>query len=907
MSQSIETPAPRGYTGYTLGSKLGVPSGGPAQIARKLVLDAIHAAVGAKVVLLRAPAGFGKTMAMRQHHQALVEAGVDTAWLTLDRSDNDVPRFLFALEAAVNTLFQDDGGGGARLPGSRHGAAETALGLIARIAAATGPFGLFLDDLENIHEPAVLALLRELIDHLPAGGRLILGSRNLPNLHLGRLRVRAQFLEIDAGHLRFTLEETTDFIGGRRGIALSRGDMLRLHAKSEGWIAALWLASMALERTEARGSFIERFSGTDQSISDYLAEEVLARQKPEVREFLLRTSILRQFDASLCRLLVPELDSSRILDEMARTDLLLIPLGGVPGTFRYHSLFSHFLQAQLARESPEKPRQLHANAARFYEELGRPVPAVDHALAGEDWNHALELVERHVVSLLSQGRMQLLTRWFAALPESAVTAHPTLQVAHMWATCFSRGPWEAMEMLTNSGLDSSSDGAVTAHVRALRPTALAMMDRYEEAYVEGKAGLAALPTETAFADNVLVNTMATIVTVVGDELEARELIEKARRGQGASASAFNRMYSDADDGILDLREGRLRQAAARFRIAVSATHDGRDGHTRGNAFAGVPYAAAVYEAGDLERAGHLMQVYLPLVRDIALPDHVILGYVVMSRIAFFQGDVDQALELLSEFEHLGHRRKLPRVVSSAKLERARVLLLQGHQRAAREEMDRADDPAVWERVRRLRYLGNELDCMDFARMRWDIHAGKARAALVRIQHARTAAQRSARLLRIMKLQLLEALALHRLGENEAACSTMVELLQRTCPEGFVRLVLDEGEAAAPLLRDADARLREDGHGDPILCAYVTGLVGAFGPAVVGASVDAATQLAVPLTRKEIRLLQLLADGYSNGAMAEKLFVSYSTVRTHLRNINAKLDARSRTQAIAAARKLGLIR
>jgi LuxR family maltose regulon positive regulatory protein len=372
------------------------------------------------------------------------------------------------------------------------------------------------------------------------------------------------------------------------------------------------------------------------------------------------------------------------------------------------------------------------------------------------------------------------------------------------------------------------------------------------------------------------------------------------------------MYSESVEGLIDLQQGRLRQATARFRLAVGATAGGLWQPAHGNAWAGVLYAGVVYEAHQLPQAEHLLNVYLPLARDVGLPDHMIISHVMRSRVAFLQGDIDAALQAITELEYLGHHRQLPRVVASARLERARVLVLQGQGDAAAQALDRADDAPVWQRAAQLQMTAHDVDDLAIGRLRWQARFGDAAAAARSAQALAEQARGAQRLRRALKLQVLQALALQRAGEAEAALATMGAVLQQAAAEGFVRLLLDEGQGVSRLVAELQQQLQAGAvRFDPIQGDHLQRLLQIAPPEPGAAAAPAAggplPTLAEPLTRKEIRVLQLLAEGYSNSAMAEKLFVSDSTVRTHLRNINMKLDARSRTQAVAIARRLGVIR
>ncbi|WP_338016799.1 LuxR C-terminal-related transcriptional regulator [Noviherbaspirillum sedimenti] len=870
-----------------------------------------------KIILVRAPAGFGKTTAMVQARLQLDAGGIDTAWLTLDASDNDASRFLTCLSAAVTKMTAPE------FPidldaaqAANYSPGDIALGIIEKLASHASPFALFLDDFEAVKDPTVLRLVREILDNLPRRGQLIIGSRGLPDLGLGRLRARGQLLEIDIRQLRFSMKEAAEFLRQRRLLSLPEEDLSELYRKTEGWIAALWLASVALEKREGGSEFIARFSGSNEAVAEYLAEDVLARQPADMRDFLLKTSILHYLQPALCNALLPQTDSAAILRQLEAANIFLIRIEGEQDTYRYHSLFAGFLRNQLKRELPAELARLHSTASQWYESQGRPVLAIDHALEGENYERALSLLSLHAESLLEGGRMRLLTRWFDAIPEALLDFSPLLQVVRIWALCFTRGPWDAMELLERSECARTTDPHVLTHVLALRPMLLAMMDRNEEAFELGREALSRLPVSKPFPDCVLANEMAYIFSIMGQYHESHKLLDAARRSQADGASIFNKMYSESVEGIIDLEAGQLRQATARFRIAVGATHAASYAHTGGNAWAGVLYAGSLYEMNDLEEAEHLLHVYVPLAKDAGLADHMIIGYIMLSRIASYHGDIDLAFQTLTELEYLGHQRKLPRVVASAKLERSRLLLMQNNRQAARDELDRANNREVWEQVRRLRLPAQDLDYFALGELRWEIFCGDANKALSLLEAEIAQASGAMRHRRVLKLRLLRALALKQSGDQRAALAQISELLKITCAEGFIRLIVDEGAGAAHLVRQHVVQLQEESsqRRDPIFDEYLQRLLDGFGQSVITEAAEtdlpmSATPkgLVEPLTAKEIRMMVLLADGYSNSALAEKLFVSDSTVRTHLRNINAKLNAHSRTEAVAIARRLGVIR
>lgn len=631
-----------------LGHKLSAPVLRHGAVAREALCERMSSAPGARLVLVCAPAGFGKTTAMAQCRERLDEQGVLTAWLTLDARDNDLARLLAGLEAAIDRIAPESAGTGARTgstgAASVPGVGAWALALTERLSAVEGTFALFLDDADAVHHTGVLSLLSDLIARLPRGGQLFMGSRSQPALPLARLRARGQLVDVDTAHLRFSRSETAQCLD-RLPERLSPAALGRLHERTEGWAAALWLASMALEQRVGphRERFIEDFTGSHRGIADYLAEEVLAGLPADLKDFLLRTSILKQLEPGLCQALLPEADAPHQLSRLAAANVFLAPVDGEPGSYRYHALFASFLRAQLVREAPAAAARMHRTAAQWYAAQSRPVPAIDHALEAGDTATAVELLSRHAMPLLMQGRLQLLSRWFADLPPDVLRQHPLLQAARLWAQCLTAGPGDGMAQLDYCGIADSADPAVRAHAGALRVTLLAMMDRHAEAYAVGQPLVAMLPSGEPFADTAMLNVMADTAAVMGRHAEARALIDAARRADGGGKNAFSRMYSESVDGIIDLVEGRQRQAAARFRLAASTATAGPRTSNGGNAWAGLLQAAAHYEANELELAERLLHVYVPLACDAGLPDHTILGHVMQSRIAMARRDPAQAM------------------------------------------------------------------------------------------------------------------------------------------------------------------------------------------------------------------------------------------------------------------------
>lgn len=841
---------------------------------------------------------------MAQSRDRLEAARVTTAWLTLDPSDNDVSRFLRCLAAAIGGLhvgtrpvpLPDDDG-------------ELALRLMETLAALDHHFALFLDDFESVQNSTVLGLVREAVDYLPPGGRLVIGSRNVPDLGFARLRAQGALLEVEQEDLRFTPEETADFLRERRALTLNDEQLHRLHASTEGWAAALWLASLALERRPDPTAFIDEFSGSSTAIADYLAEDVLAQLPPDLQQFLLQTSILAQLTPELCDAVTSRSDSAALLQQLEHRNLFLIPQDDQRCWYRYHSLFADFLRSQLRQTRPQEIGMLHRRAARWYRAHDRPIPTIEHALASGDYKLALPLLDQHGEALLTQSRFRLLARWLDDVPTDALLHYPVLRVIHVWATAYSRGYMDAMRLLERIDPSTLDDPRARAHHLAVRPTLLVLMDRPEDGYAEGKRSMQLLQRERSFPYSMLTNSLAYLAMILGHHQEARTLLDESRRAQESGEGRFNMIYSESVEAIIDLLQGRLRQAIPRLQLAAGSRIEAGTPTPRGSMVAGIPLAELLYEANACEQAERLLNVYLPLVKGVRLPDQLISGHVILARLAAVRGELAEAHQLLTELEYLGHSGRLARVVSSARLERARLYLASGDRDAAVVELTRARDRQLWRRIMPYSLLGNDVETLAFGRLRLLVSGHRPQRAVPILLRAIEAAQRANRQRRALKLRVLLATALQHVGQQAQAREALDAALAQAAPEGFIRTFVDEAAPTVALVRERLAALQAGASGPELPAGFRRHLLDAVGmgePASTATPAETVDQAMEPLTPREHKVLELLAEGESNQAIGGRLFISETTVRTHLRNINAKLGARNRTQAVAIARRLRLI-
>jgi len=890
-------------------AKLAPPAMSPVQVIRESLLDRALRPPSPRVLLVRAPAGFGKTTLLAQLADRMQRNGVAVAWLTLDARDNDPARFVRCLRAATVALRSGDDDPAAERP-----ADEMAVALFDALGASGEPFLLVLDEFEHLQDASVIGLVRALIDALPPQAQIAITTRSTPELGIGGLRARGRVLELDADSLRFLPVESVEFLSGR--LTLPTTEAMALHDRAEGWPVAVWLAAAALERHPDSAAFVAEFSGSQAELADYLADDVLSRLSPPLRDFLLRTSILGTLNASLCDAVLEISESASHLKAIDDANLFFGARRDKAGWHRHHGLLADFLRDRLVRDMPGAVPALHRAASRWFEAQGRMLSAIDHAIRSHDVQRSIELLEAHAGSLIAEGRGGLLGRWFDALPPQALTGHPLLQVLRAWAAMFASGAGAARALLERDRPDPGDDRGLQTCLAALDSILLALGDRYRDAWTVGEALLSRLPSGLDFADVALLNNLALSLMCLGRNDEARSLVDASRGHAGSGRSRFNAGVCEAVAAMVDLQEARLREATSRLRLAARIGEQEQGMFASLRTFLGSPLAEALFESGDADAARQILQVIVPLAHNSSAPDNVISTHRLLARIEFSDGEVDKAFEILNRLEVLGYHRGLDRVVANARLERSRIYVLQQHLEAAQIELGRCRIGTLWVQPATDTASAQDTEYLAIGEFRLAIAENRAALVLPEIDAELRRALRAGRTRRGLKLRLLRALAAHRCGRTEQAHRDLADLLPIASHEGFLQLVLDEGPAVGVLFRSFEAA-PSPSMISPIQLEYVHRVAQAFdadgdvaampapGPSGAAQNVQR-TETFEDLTSRELRILAAVAMGYSNSAIADKFFISPHTVRGHLRSVNAKLRASSRTQAVAVARRLGLL-
>jgi len=901
-----------------LATKLHVPRSRPGTVARPRLAGKLTEGLDRGLVLVAAPAGYGKSVLLAEWARS---AGRPVAWLSLDAGDNDPVRFwrhvLAALDAARPGIAERVGPLAGPPPPPSYDTLVSAL--INDVAAEPSlpDVLLILDDYHLISSDSVHAPVRFLLEHRPSQLRIVLAGRSEPTLGLARYRGRGELGEVGPADLRFTVDEAAELLR-QVSADLDFSAVAALADRTEGWAVGLQLAALSLRSQPDAARFVAAFTGSHRYILDYLTEEVLERQRPDLRDFLLETSVLERLSGSLCDAVTGRADSQELLEEVDRSGLFAVQLDDVRGWWRYHHLFSDLLQARLEQD-PQRARRLHRNASGWYEERGLPDEAIRHALAAGEQERAARLVEEHFDTVFNlRGEQATIQSWLPALPGSLVRSRPRLLLAQAQMASM-RGDLQTMEPLLEAaeqviGLadeepfapSTGPEGSLLVNARAM----LALQRSYA-AQLRGDADATAVLTRQAKAhlgENELMlasaveGFLATAEWLRGRLAAAEEAFESRigwwRREGQVTTTAWG-YYCLAR---LRRGQGRLDAAARTCEQALAAAGDQERPLRPAAGPALVGLAEIAYQRDDLGQAMEYADQGISLCRQFVHTPPLAAGLAILARLRQAGGDQPGADEAIAEAESFSSGP--PGLLNPVPAEHAQLLLARGDvSQAARWAADSGLAPGD------LSGYPREHGYLVLARvLRAQGRPDQALALLDRLEAAAAAQHRTGSLIEI---HALRAVTFAALGDDAGALAALACTLRLGCPQGYVRVFADEGPELAAVLARLIAAQRDDPQAAAIPLACLSRVQRAFGAGHApggGAATDPRTAagLIEQLTGRELEVLTMLAAGRSNQNIARSLVISLDTVKKHVSHLLAKLGAANRTEAVARGRDLGLI-
>jgi len=891
-----------------LATKLFIPSSRSKLVLRRRLIERLNEGLKGKLTLISASAGFGKTTLVSEW---VTECGRPTTWLSLDEGDNDFTRFLSYFVATIQTIAPNTGNEVLDvLQSAQPAPAEVILtALLNEIATLQDNVLLVLDDYHLIDSRSIDNVLVFLLEHLPPQMHLVITTREDPNLPLARLRARSQLAELRAADLRFTADEAAAFLNQVMGLNLSEKDISTLEERTEGWIAGLQLAAISLQGSSDISGFVQAFSGDHRYILDYLVGEVLEQQPGSIRQFLLQTAILERLNGGLCDAVTGQDGGSEQLKALERGNFFVIPLDDKRHWYRYHHLFGQVLHARLMVEQEEQVVVLHQRASIWYEQHEMLSDAVSHALAAEDFERAANVIERALPALRRNRQEATIVKWLSALPVELFQSRPVLSV-HFAGALMQSGDFNSIESRLRDaehwlekvkavpaeiGHVSEEDfHSLPGWIAVYRAAFALAVGQIDDTVTFARRGFDHLPENDYLGRGAGAGLLGLAYWTRGElEVGYQSYSECMTNLQkiGYASDALGCAIALAD---IRLEQGHLQEAMSIYehglQLVTQTTHV-----LRGAADMHVGISQLYFERNDLDAATqHLLQSQ-ELGKLAGLPQNDYRWRVAMARILGAEGNLDGALNLLNEAEHLYVGDFFPNVHPIAAL-KARLLI--SHSQLgkalnwARERQLSADDDLSY--LREFEHI--TLAKVLLAQYEFNHVEGSLLEAMKLLERLLQAAQAGQRTGNVIEILILQALAYQMQGNFPTALAALHQVLTLAEPEGYVRIFVDEGTPMALLLELAAKQ--------NIIPSYARQLLKAFGKFEDKMPINQA--LIEPLSERERDVLRLLGTDLDGPEIASQLMVSLNTLRTHTKNIYTKLGVNNRRSAIRRAEELNLL-
>ncbi|MEQ8673427.1 MAG: LuxR C-terminal-related transcriptional regulator [Aggregatilineales bacterium] len=893
-----------------LATKLYIPVLRSGSVLRARLLDRMNGGLRGKLTLISAPAGFGKTTLVTGW---IASDERPAAWLSLDEADSDPVRFITHFIAALRTIEPEIGAGLLKLLESPQPPPIDSLltPLLNELAAIQQDFVLVLDDYHILDSHEIDNSLAFLIDNQPPQMHLIITTREDPRLPLARLRARAQLTELRAADLRFTADEAAAFLNSAMGLNLSGEDIIALERRTEGWIAGLQLAAISMQGQPDTHTFVQLFTGTHRFIVDYLVEEVLDHQPDPVRDFLFQTSILDRLCASLCDAVTGRDDSQAMLEQLERSNMLLVPLDNQRQWYRYHHLFAEVLQTYARKADPDSVADWQKRASLWHEQNGFRSVAVRYAFAANDFEQAANLIELSWPFVAQNIQPTEFLRWVQKMPDEILEVRPVLIVAYAWALLDTRNLDTVDYYLEKAErwleiIDERVDheaiivnqaqfellAGTTATARAYLSQA---RQNIEETIYHAQRALTLLAHDQHYWMGLTSLFLGLAQWANSDLGDAYDAITDSLQSFVAADNLYFQVYGTVVLAEIRVLQGKLRQAHDRYHEALKLAKSADSRAIPMSISFYVGLGALYLEWNDLETAEQQINTGAKQLSRALIGFDAYRSKVVLAQIRVAAGHYDDAMALLEDAKN-DFKLGTPPNISPPESLRARFLLKQG----------RLDDALDWIQRRDLStedvlHVSDEFDHITLARVKLAQHQRQPdehglEVLLDFLDRLRHAASDGGRAGRVLEILILQALASSANGDSSAALLSLDKAITLAEPEGYIRIFVDEGEAIQPLL----ARCLS--HGNHV--AYVKKLLENLQP---HSDAKSPNQLLIePLSERELDVLNLMANGQTNQAIADELFIALSTVKKHINNIYGKLNVPNRTQAINRARDLGIL-
>ncbi|MBN2500819.1 MAG: hypothetical protein JXB38_08585 [Anaerolineales bacterium] len=876
-----------------LKTKLYIPPPKPKDIHRPLLINRLNEGLDLKLSLISAPAGFGKTTLVSSW-AAVCNRPV--AWLSLNEMDNDPINFLIYLIAAIQTTNKFFGEQALPMlqspqPPSLESIATT---IVNEMSSLKEKIILVLDDYHIIDAKPVDRILSYLLSNMPPQLHLVISTREDPNLPLAGLRAQRLLNEMRAEDLRFSQREASEFLKETMGLNIAPDDISALEARTEGWIAGIQLAAISMRGYQDIPQFIKSFTGSHHYVMDYLVEEVLQQQPEAIKNFLFSTSILDRMCGPLCEAVILGENGSgqKILEILERANLFVVPLDNERQWYRYHHLFSDLLRHRLVKnfalQAEDKEKYingLHIRASKWHEENGLAFEAFQHAAAGHDVQRAQWLIEGKKIPRHFSGTVTAILKWLGSLPETEFYDRPSLWLLYASLLLINGqtlGVEEKLQFAENalkSDKQDSKSRMIIGRIASARATLA--LTRYDTTAMiaESLRALKYLPPENLSLRSSANWTLGYGYLFQGDRSSANKFFTEAISLSQTSGDIFTEILATIGLGAVLEGENLLYQAVETYQRVLQLTSE-QPLQIVNEAHLGL--ARILYQWNDLKAAEEQGRLSLKLALDYdKVIDRFIISEIFLARLKLAKGDVEGAAVILEKASRTARQKNFTHRIPEIAAVQVLTSLAQGN----------LSDAA---------YLAKKYE-LPISQARVHLAQGDISTALEVLGRWHQQVEEKDLKDEQLKVLILQAVAHLLGGDKDQAMQLLSDALVLAEPGGFVRIFVDEGLPMAELLSEASTQGMMPGYISKLLAAFE-----AEEQKLAAESSPSSQPLIEPLSKRELEILNLIAQGLSNREISERLFLALSSVKGHNRNIFGKLGVHRRTEAVARARELGLL-
>lgn len=875
----------------------------------------------ARLTLMIAPAGFGKSSVLMQWYRQLHDEGKNACWLTLDKTLGEAADVLAYLLAAV----RNGENGSPDDPGNLlYSEALTSTDyllelLLECLEGRESPSYIFLDDFHLLGAEAVAAI-GSLIEQAPSDSHFIIASRTAPDLPLGRIRSLDELVEIDAQDLKFSLVETRQFLDKNIPLAIQENQLKSLVEQTEGWITGLKLASLAMRRGVAAEMLLSTVSGRNRTVADYFSEEVLSPQNSAIRDFMVKTCILERFCPELCNALTGENNAREMINEVESKGLFLFQLDEERHWYRYHHLFASYLLRQLSETSPVLKNDLHRRASQWFRDEGYFTEAMGHALQCGDMDYAADLLEHSCQDFTYSGNIRQVASFAAKIPADILNRYPrtllTLSWFHTRGMRFEKS--EEILATTQQRIDEieATRAVPEEQIRELRHLLLhrrmLLTSARDDVVTLEKQCRQLLDDFPDMTHPYMVGTTYCHLLLSRreqyklDDLEQLWLAVKGVESRSPYVFLVPALRADLGPSLFFAGKTDAARQALQEGLDLATRHVGARAAIA--ALPALPLAELVYESNDLQRAEQLISDALPSARKMGYIDQLMPGVLTLTRLRRAEGNTAEALNALDEGMVIALDRKLDRFRLGLVNERIKYLVQDGDINAAIKygknagiaDMNSEPLPHAGMTTR------DELLASSWVR----IALGKKTIgpALHVAKHWRSFCAKRGAIRSLVRWNLLYAQLYFLDGQESEAQRPLREALTLASASSLRRSFIDEGALIKTLLTNAyDIRPVTSEPAEMFASELLQIFEGAPDKSLLGD--DGMSNLEGPqenLTNNELKILSMAGHGLRNKEIAGKLGMTEGSVKWYMQQIYDKLGTRPRTRAIDRARKLGLI-